>query len=46
MAEVREMTRKELNCASSVISASVMPSAKYSWLGSPERFSNGRTTIE
>jgi len=29
-----------------VVSSSVMPSAKYSWLGSPERFSNGSTAKE
>src|SRR6266403_2663521 len=46
MADVREMTRKELNCASSVIRASVKPSTKYSWVASPERFCSGRTAIE
>src|SRR6266478_1607801 len=30
----------------SVVRFSVIPSAKYSWSGSRERFSNGRTTID
>ena len=46
MTEVRETTRKSGMCASSVINASVMPSAKYSWLGFPERFCSGKTASE
>ncbi len=44
--EVREMTRSPGTLPSCVISSSVMPSAKYSWLGSPERFSSGSTAME
>src|SRR6476659_6875548 len=40
------MTRNLPNAPSSVISSSVMPSAKYSCDGSPERFSKGRTAME
>jgi hypothetical protein len=36
--EVREMTRRALILAKSVISSSVTPSAKYSCSGSPEWF--------
>src|SRR4029077_15000848 len=43
MADGREITFREPNGARSVISASVMPSEKYSWAGSPERFVSGRT---
>src|SRR5215469_4616790 len=46
MIEVREMTLIEPSCARSVIKASVIPSEKYSWLGSAERFCNGSTAIE
>ena len=41
MTEVRETTRRLGIRASSVMSSSVMPSAKYSWEGSPERFCRG-----
>ena len=41
--EVREITRKALICPSVAISWSVIPSAKYSWDASPERFSSGST---
>src|SRR5262249_42118955 len=44
--DVREMIRKEPILDRSVISASVMPSAKYSCSGSWEGFSNGNTAIE
>src|SRR5215471_11425341 len=40
------MTRRLAIEARSVISSSVIPSAKYSWEGSPERFSSGRTASE
>ena len=43
MAEVREITRSARTCASSAIRASVMPSAKYSCSGSPERLASGST---
>ena len=46
MTEVRETTRRLGIRASSVMSSSVMPSAKYSWEGSPERLSRGRTARE
>ena len=46
MAEVREMTRNAPIFAKSPISASVIPSAKYSCAGSPDRFWSGNTTIE
>ena len=44
--EVREITLSALICANSVISASVMPSAKYSCSGSCERFSSGSTASD
>jgi len=44
--DVLEMTRRLRNCARSPISSSVMPSAKYSWAGSSERFSRGKTARE
>src|SRR5918993_5136340 len=40
------MTRSSPIRARSPIRASVIPSAKYSCAGSPERFSSGRTAIE
>ena len=43
IAEVREMTRRPWIMDSRPISSSVMPSAKYSWDGSPLKFSKGRT---
>ena len=43
MTEVREITRSALILERSAISASVIPSAKYSWSGSREKFSSGRT---
>src|SRR4029077_16576324 len=43
MTEVREMTRRDLTLARSVINWSVMPSAKNSSDGSPDRLSRGRT---
>ena len=46
MTEVREITRSALILDRLVISASVIPSAKYSCSGSPDRFSNGRTASE
>ena len=46
MAEVREITLSAPMRANSWISASVMPSAKYSCAGSPERFSSGSTASE
>ena len=46
MTDVREMTRSALIFESSAMSASVMPSEKYSCSGSAERFWNGRTAIE
>src|SRR2546422_9529866 len=46
MMEVLEITRRDLICARSVINASVMPSAKYSWDASPVRFSKGSTASE
>src|SRR5579864_4202497 len=44
--EVREMTRRELPLANSVVSASVMASAKKFCAGSPDRFSSGRTATD
>ena len=44
--EVREITRTPSSEAKSVMSSSVIPSVKYSWVGSFERFSNGMTAIE
>src|SRR6266513_1319145 len=44
--EVREITLSVPICASSVVSASVMPSAKYSCSGSCDRFSSGSTATE
>src|SRR6266404_3737944 len=46
MTDVREITLSVPNLPRSVIMASVMPSAKYSCVGSPERFSSGRTARE
>src|ERR1700681_3542608 len=46
MTEVREITRSALICASWVMSSSLMPSAKYSWSTSPERFSRGSTASD
>jgi len=46
MAEVRETIRRVEFLASMVVSSSVMPSAKYSSLGSPERLARGRTASE
>ena len=43
MAEVREITRRALILPKSVMSASVIPSAKYSCSGSFDRFSSGST---
>jgi hypothetical protein len=43
MEEVREITLTDPICARSVISASVMPSEKYSCAASPVRFCNGKT---
>src|SRR5262252_42487 len=43
MTDVREITRSALIFESSVMRSSVMPSAKYSCSGSPDRFSSGRT---
>ena len=40
------MTRRLPNCARSPISSSVIPSAKYSWAGSSERFTKGKTARE
>src|SRR5438552_8529925 len=44
--EVREITLRERMGARLVISSSVIPSAKYSWVGSPERFASGRTASD
>ena len=44
--EVCEITFNALICARSVISASVMPSAKYSCAGSPERLFKGSTASD
>ena len=46
MTEVRETTRRLGIRASSVMSSSVMPSAKYSCEESPERLTRGRTARE
>ena len=46
MADVREMTRSAFRRASSEISASVIPSAKYSWARSRETLSSGSTASE
>src|SRR5215475_11426375 len=43
MTDVRDTTFKARILERSAMSASVMPSAKYSWLGSPEKFTNGNT---
>jgi hypothetical protein len=39
--EPREITRSALTVARSVVRSSVIPSAKYSWFGSPEKLSSG-----
>ena len=44
--DVREITRKALICPRVAISWSVIPSAKYSWDASPERFSSGSTATD
>src|SRR5437762_2340310 len=44
IAEVREITLSPGIIDRSAVSKSVMPSAKYSSAGSPERLRNGRTT--
>src|SRR5712692_6666623 len=46
MTEVLEITRKALIFERSVMSASVIPSAKKSWSGSREKFSRGNTARE
>jgi hypothetical protein len=46
MIEVREISRKGRVCANPVISASVIPLAKYTLFASRERFSSGNTAIE
>src|ERR1700677_4329329 len=46
MTEVRETTRRLGVCANSVMSASVIPSTKYSSCVFPERFCNGKTASE
>ncbi len=46
MTEVREITRSPPILARSVMSCSVMPSAKYSCSGSPDRFSSGKTATD
>jgi hypothetical protein len=45
-AVLRAMTKLLRMRDSSVVRFSVTPSAKYSWLESPERFLNGRTMID
>src|SRR5215472_9554873 len=40
------MTRSALIVARSVVNSSVIPSAKYSWLESPEKLSRGSTAME
>ena len=40
------MTKNERICDRAVMMSVTMPSAKYSWLGSPLRFWNGSTAIE
>jgi len=44
--DVRDITLSAWICARLLMSDSVMPSAKYSCAGSPERFCKGRTAIE
>jgi len=44
--EVRDITFSDPIFDRSVISSSVMPSAKYSCSGSPERFASGNTASE
>src|ERR1700678_2505350 len=46
MTEVRETTRRLGACANSVLSASVIPSTKYSSCVFPERFCSGKTASE
>src|SRR6202012_6020605 len=46
MTEVRETIRRVEFLTSIVVNSSVMPSAKYSWPGSPDRFSRGSTARE
>ena len=46
MIDVLETTFSSRTCARSVINSSVIPSTKYSWLGSFERFCIGRTATE
>src|ERR1700730_13457931 len=46
MTDVREITLSDRICARSAMSASVVPSERYSWLESPEKFSSGSTAIE
>src|SRR5712692_10992632 len=46
MTEVREMTLNERTRANSVINESVMPSTKYSCVGSFDRFCSGKTARE
>ena len=46
MTDVREITRSPPIFARSAISCSVIPSAKYSCSGSPDRFSNGSTAMD
>src|SRR4029453_1069678 len=41
--ELREITGNDRHRDSAVMMSSLSPSAKCSWSGSPERFSNGRT---
>jgi hypothetical protein len=45
LTEVCEMTCNCLNLARAVINSEVMPSLKYSWLGSEERFTRGKTAV-
>ena len=40
------MTKSDLDRDRPVMMSSTMPSAKYSWLGSPLIFSNGSTAME
>lgn len=44
--EVREMTRTSLNVERRAVTASVMPSGKYSCCGSFEKFARGRTAMD
>src|SRR5882724_11610006 len=46
MTDVREITLSERICAKLAMSASVVPSERYSWLGSPEKFPSGSTAID